>query len=216
MLQLAKSPDLLSSMAPYRSRGRDHRSFDEEEEEISAPSVSDEDLDNSEWNSQSEMYRKKSHFFELVSGNAGNRVLNDNNITEFLQALTVDNDELFAATYRKGILLSEFEPTAFIADIGIHYVPGADLAQVNILENGEITFAEPIQKSARWKVLTAGSLLVELEVQRDLSMKTVDITSTVIATHKANQKKQKAAVAIATEGVKDLMKQTDETAISIS
>src|SRR6202041_3483299 len=59
--------------------------------------------------------------------------------------------------------------------------------ETNILASKELIQEEASQKSAKWRALTAGSLLREVEVQRDLKIILVDKTEAVIAQHRRNQ-----------------------------
>jgi hypothetical protein len=89
------------------------------------------------------------------------------------------------------------------------------LAQVNKLENSILNKDSAVHKSQRWKTLTAGNLLLELEVQNNLGIKLVDQTATVLADYRDRQRNHRSAAAAA-GGIKDLMTNSDGEAVNIS
>lgn len=65
--------------------------------------------------------------------------------------------------------MNEISETAAKPRIGIAFMAGADPPQVNRMEQFGMTRRTPEQKSALWRVNTAGTLLNDFEVDTDLS-----------------------------------------------
>lgn len=84
-------------------------------------------------------------------------------------------------TYYDGKRVSEISDTALIPRIGMTFMAGADTPQVNRMEQVGMASKIPDQKSANWRVNTAGTLLSDFEVDTDLSIIQSDNTAKVIA-----------------------------------
>jgi hypothetical protein len=115
----------------------------------------------------------------LAVASGGNRSISDVSVEELLRGLTTDADDDVIITYREGKRV-KYDSDAISVDIGLDYVPGADRANVNTQEFREISGEEASQKTSMWRVLTAGNMLMELEVQRDLKIKIVSIASALL------------------------------------
>jgi hypothetical protein len=87
-------------------------------------------------------------------------------------------------TYVDGKRVSEVFQGAVTPRIGITFMAGADTPQVNRMEQVGMTRNPPDQKSATWRVNTAGTLLHDFEVDTDLSITQSDNTSQVIARYR--------------------------------
>jgi hypothetical protein len=68
--------------------------------------------------------------------------------------------------------------------VGITFLAGADTPQVNQLEEMSMTQIVPDQKDASWRVMTAGALLVNFTVRKDLTVAVSDRTPVVVAAHR--------------------------------
>ena len=85
------------------------------------------------------------------------------------------------ASYFNGIRAQEVTEGAVEPKIGITFMAGADTPQVNRMEQIGMTQGVPDQKSATWRVNTAGTLLKTFDVDKDLSIIQTDNTSAVVA-----------------------------------
>jgi hypothetical protein len=85
------------------------------------------------------------------------------------------------ATYYDGIRIQEASDGVIEPRIGITFMPGADTPQVNMMEQIDMTQKTPDQKDARWRVNTAGALLRNFEVDKDMSVTQTDNTPAVVA-----------------------------------
>jgi hypothetical protein len=184
------------------------------EKEIAERGLPDNSNDDADTETSLMPWRQKMQFYEALANNSGNRTINDDTAEDFLRALTVDPDDVVEFTYRQGNQ-DHWDATADFIKVAIHYVPGADLAQVNIMENSELNKDAAVHKSESWKTLTAGNLLLELEVQRDLRIIPVDLTPKVVAQYKGRQRGNKFGATVA-EGIKDLAKTAENDTVNIS
>jgi hypothetical protein len=89
-------------------------------------------------------------------------------------------DEKVRATFFDGIRAREASANAVEPKIGMTFMAGADLPQVTEQEQIGMTQRQPEQKDAAWRVNTAGTLLLNYEVERDLSVIHTDNTPTVV------------------------------------
>lgn len=87
-------------------------------------------------------------------------------------------------TYHDGNRVNEISEATAKPRIGITFMAGADQPQVNRMEQIDMTSKTPEQKSALWRVNTAGTLLNDFEVDTDLSIIQSDNTSQVIARYR--------------------------------
>lgn len=87
-------------------------------------------------------------------------------------------------TYVDGKRLSEVSETAVTPRIGMTFMAGADTPQVNRMEQVGMASKTPDQKSATWRVNTAGTLLHDFEVDTDLSIIQSDNTSQVVTRYR--------------------------------
>lgn len=116
---------------------------------------------------------------ENLDGDIGNRGMSDDLPEFFVKSLTVRADDFYVATYREGREV-KLDTTAPVIDVAVCFVPGADKAQINMMENNELNKEEPKPKSSRWLTLTAGNTLLELDVQNDLTIIPIDQTPSII------------------------------------
>ena len=89
-------------------------------------------------------------------------------------------DEKVRATFFDGIRAREPSTSAVEPMIGMTFMAGADLPQVTQQEQIGMTQRHPEQKDAAWRVSTAGTLLLNYEVERDLSVVQTDNTPAVV------------------------------------
>lgn len=98
-----------------------------------------------------------------------------------VRCLEIRSDVCVRQTYSDGKRVSELSETALIPRVGLTFMPGADTPQVNRMEQIGMACTTPDQKSASWRVNTAGTLLNDFEVDTDLSIIQSDNTAHVIA-----------------------------------
>lgn len=91
------------------------------------------------------------------------------------------------ATFYDGIRAREVSENAIEPKVGMTFMAGPNAAQVNQQEQIGMTQGSPDQKDAMWRVNTAGALLRNFEVDKDLSIIQSNNTSAAIA--KARQRK---------------------------
>jgi hypothetical protein len=84
------------------------------------------------------------------------------------------------ATFFNGVRAQEISDNAVEPRIGLTFMAGADTPQVNRMEQIGMTQSQPDQKTATWRVNTAGALLRNFDVDKDLSIVQSDNTSAVI------------------------------------
>ena len=84
------------------------------------------------------------------------------------------------ATYFNGVRSQEVSDNAVEPKVGLTFMAGADTPQVNRMEQIGMTQSQPDQKTAMWRVNTAGALLRNFDVDKDLSVIQSDNTSAVI------------------------------------
>jgi hypothetical protein len=89
-------------------------------------------------------------------------------------------DEKVRATFFDGIRAREVSPGAVEPKIGMTFMAGADKSQVTQLEQMGMAQRQPEQKDAAWRVNTAGTLLLNYEVEKDLSFRQTDNTATLV------------------------------------
>jgi hypothetical protein len=187
---------------------------DNTEKEVNEPDALDDVSE--ELGIEGSMMPWRERFEVALASNAGNRAINDDNVEAHLKQLMVDPDDEVKYTYRKG-KLEDFYDKAPSIHVAIHYVPGADRAQVNMMENAELNKDARVEKSNEWKVLTAGNMLLELEVQRDLGIREFDQTAELIAKHKARHRGYTPSTAVA-DGIQkmSLTRPSEEDTVNIS
>ena len=83
-------------------------------------------------------------------------------------------------TYVGGVPLTEVQDSAVVLKVGLTFLPGADLAQVNRLEQFSMNDEDPHQKDATWRVNTAGALLMQFDVSADLLIVQSDQTANAV------------------------------------
>lgn len=102
----------------------------------------------------------------------------------FVRCFEKRADASICQTYYEGKRVNEISETAAKPRIGITFMAGADTPQVNRMEQIDMTSKTPEQKSALWRVNTAGTLLNDFEVDTDLSIIQSDQTAQVIARYR--------------------------------
>ncbi len=96
-----------------------------------------------------------------------------------IKALEKQGNNGFQRTYTGGVAMQELQESAPVLRVGLVFLPGADKPQVARTEEKKMAGGEPDQKDATWRVNTAGSLLMRLDVSEDLSIVTNDQTSEI-------------------------------------
>lgn len=84
------------------------------------------------------------------------------------------------ATFQDGTRLPQIREDAIRPKVGLTFLAGADTPQVNQLEELSMTQHTPDQKDASWRVMTAGALLVNFTVRKDMTISFVDNTAAVV------------------------------------
>lgn len=85
------------------------------------------------------------------------------------------------ATFFNGIRAEEISDHAVEPKVAMTFMAGADAPQVNRMEQIGMNQTEPDQKTAAWRVNTAGALLRNFEVDKDLCIIMTDNTPLVIS-----------------------------------
>lgn len=85
-------------------------------------------------------------------------------------------DVHFWRTYKFGKPVPDYESKKALPRVGLVFLPGADLPEVNRLEQTSMGDREPDQRDTYWRVNTAGALLSITSVGKDLSLMTQDLT----------------------------------------
>ncbi|KAI9774146.1 MAG: hypothetical protein M1840_005239 [Geoglossum simile] len=102
-----------------------------------------------------------------------------------LKDLEKSADEQFVATFVDGQQVSHVIDRAIVLDVEVTFMSGADASKVNRMEQAGMTDELPDQKTARWRVNTAGTLLSDFNVGSDLSIVRTDKTAEYVAGAKA-------------------------------
>jgi hypothetical protein len=84
------------------------------------------------------------------------------------------------ATFHDGTRLAQIRDDAIKPKVGLTFLAGADTPQVNQLEELSMTQHTPDQKDASWRVMTAGALLVNFTVRKDMTVSFADNTAAVV------------------------------------
>lgn len=179
------------------------------EKEVSIHEKYDRDVDDSANQMSQIQQRSKNQMERAIMSPSGNGIVGDDVADAIYKEMIARPDKVVELTYHKGNLVDP-EPKAPLVNVAIHYVPGANAAQVNMMENDELNQEKPVSKSEHWKAFTGGSLLSELDVQSDLSFKTVDQTKEVLARYKERQPRDMA------EAVKNLLASSGGDTVNIS
>lgn len=90
-------------------------------------------------------------------------------------------DVPFSRTYQMGVALRTFSGTAHTPHVALVLLPGADLPEVNRMEQNGMVSQLPDQRDSAWRVNTAGGLLINTSVAKDLSLIVKDVTPDVAA-----------------------------------
>lgn len=98
-----------------------------------------------------------------------------------VQQLEKSQDVPFTRTYRLGQCIPEFEGSAHSPHVGLVILRGADLPEVNRLEQQGMVSQVPEQRTNLYRVNVAGSLLRTTSVTGDLNLITEDVTPSVAA-----------------------------------
>lgn len=103
----------------------------------------------------------------------------------FIQQFEKSADIPCRRTYETGKYVRDSLGSTHCPHIGLVILPGGDLPEVNRLEQQGMVSLAPEQRSALWRVNTAGSLLQTISVTGDLNLITEDVTKSVAAiTHR--------------------------------
>jgi hypothetical protein len=197
-------------MAEASSSSRAGSSTGQTEKEVSIHELYSRDEDESDkQKSTLQLQNNKRQLELLLSNPSGNGRVGDDVADALYKELIARPDEVVELTYRKGQLVDREIKPPYIS-VGIHYVPGANAAQVNMMENDELNKAKPVSKSHHWKVLTAGTLLSENDVRSDLSFELIDQTEEVLSRYRKRQSKDVA------EALKNWINSSEGNAVNIS
>lgn len=96
-------------------------------------------------------------------------------------------DRNVRATFFNGVRAQETSDDAIEPRVGLTFMAGADTPQVNRMEQIGMTQSKPDQKTAAWRVNTAGALLRNFDVDKDLSIIQLDNTPAVVYKFRARQ-----------------------------
>ena len=99
-------------------------------------------------------------------------------------------DERLQRTYLEGEAMAGVHESAIVLDVGLTFLPGADKPQVNRIEQMDMANEEPDQKTAAWRVNTAGDLLRRFDVSADLAIVQHDQTLVTIDRARSRLKKE--------------------------
>ena len=102
--------------------------------------------DNAEAGSLVNMFQSRMQFHDALVVASGNRTISDDHAEVLLNGFAADADEEVVITFREG-KRDKFDDSALSVDIALFYVPGPDLAEVNISENRGISKEEASQKN---------------------------------------------------------------------
>lgn len=110
---------------------------------------------------------------------------------QVVKRLEMAADRNFKRTYIRGAPARDLYENAPVIKVGILFLPGVDRPTVTKLEQDMlIADNEPDQQSASWRVQTAGHLLMDFEVTKDLRVVSSDSTSDVLRTAKERKERQ--------------------------
>jgi hypothetical protein len=123
------------------------------------------------------MQRTKDIIYEQIANNQFTSEESD----FMVRCLEKTVDASVRQTYFGEKRIRDISESAVVPKIGMKFMAGADTPQVNRIEQVGMTHKTPDQKSAIWRVNTAGALLNDFEVDTDLSVIQTDNTSQVIA-----------------------------------
>lgn len=130
--------------------------------------------------------------YYMDTSGSGNVLLSDHSLRRGLSGLTAAPVEEVAFTYEKGERLDVYDDKATCIDVAIHYITGADFAEVIRQENEGVMRGAPVKKSPTWKAATAGDLLKEIEATEELEFDFKDMTPHILQQRRNRQGKQAA------------------------
>ena len=91
------------------------------------------------------------------------------------------------ATFRDGHRLAVVDENAVKPKVGLTFLAGADTPQVNAQEELSMTQETPDQKDSAWRVTTAGALLFNTTVHKDMTISFFDNTAAVVSATRRRQ-----------------------------
>lgn len=86
----------------------------------------------------------------------------------------------FAQSYQNGVAVHNVIPNTWMPTVAIVFLSGLDIISVDHAEQREMTNDKPKQRTARWRVLTAGTFLNTLEFDDSLTLLQTDCTHQVV------------------------------------
>lgn len=114
-------------------------------------------------------------------------------VSQMMQRLEMAADRNFKRTYIRAAPAKDLFDHAPVIKVGIVFLPGVDRPTVTKLEQLLLMVDnQPDQKSASWRVNTAGHLLLDFEVCEDLSVRFNDLTSDVL--QRSKQRRDQSAL----------------------
>ena len=131
------------------------------------------DSSSSEW--QLDLPTERSRVLDDLA----NKHLQPEETALMIRRFQKSTDVHFSRTYQMGTAVRASLAGAHMPQVGLLLLPGADLPEVNRLEQNGMVTQLPDQRDAIWRVNTTGRLLNEVSVARDLSLVSQDITSNV-------------------------------------
>lgn len=131
-----------------------------------------------------DMFTERSRGFDDMA----NKHLRSSDTALMITSFEKQTDIQFSRTYILGHPIKESLPGTVEPQVGLVFLPGADMPEVNRLEQDDIVNGQPDQKDALWRVNTAETLLSEITVGKDLSMIKQDRTAEIVQTVKRHQK----------------------------
>ncbi|KAK4549175.1 hypothetical protein LTR36_007633 [Oleoguttula mirabilis] len=136
------------------------------------------------------MFTERSRGFDDMA----NKHLRSSDTALMIRSFEKQTDIQFARTYRLGHPIKEALSDTVEPKVGFVFLPGADMPEVNRLEQDNMVEGPPDQRDALWRVNTAETLLSEISVGKDLSMIKHDRTTEVVQTAVMRHQNDRSAV----------------------
>jgi hypothetical protein len=106
-----------------------------------------------------------------------------------IQRLEKKADSRQRRTYIEGVPSAELQENAPVLTVGLTFLRGADKPQVNRNEQNDMTGLGPDQRDATWRLNTAGSLLLQINITQDLQVVHSDQTAKVLERNRQRLRK---------------------------
>lgn len=125
-----------------------------------------------------QLFLKKNELYDSMA----NKNLHPDETALMIKEFEQQGDHPIRRSYRASVVSRHNIPRAPIPEVGLVFLPGADLPQVNRLEQTNMVDSQPDQRTSYWRVNTAASLLSSHLVNGSLSIDSKDLTE-VVANH---------------------------------